>query len=387
MFKNIRKLFLLSCLSTSISIQAFGAMEYTGTVTPVKVIQHGAGNNAYFYGSLDYVARIGEIALPSITDAEGNVVKQGTNLFSLHMAYWKEQRNGAQAQMDAAGIMVKEAKKNLERYQALVKPGAASEEVYEGYIATYANALSNFRNYQGAVIQYNEFLNQAKAFVSPFEGIVTQVMYSHGVTAENENTIEITQLNPIGISVIMPRAEARKIGMNKPVKIFPLGSDTPQGILYGRTLISDTGITFQTRNTPALSKEDADLRIHRNCFPIFNFSSTATDSKLAVPQSAIVKDSVGTFVWLADNSQTMIPGKGVNNRYKIEKVYIKLTGLNRLVSGFSKIEELSNPGKLQIHDLVLNNPPADLKDGETICFPQERYVLMPGDQVRVVIGN
>lgn len=387
MFKNIGNLFLLSCLSAFISMPLFGASEYTGTVTPIKVIEHGAGNNAYFYGSLDYVARIGEIALPSITDADGNVVKQGTNLFSLHMKYWIEQRKGAQDQMDAAGIMVKEAKKNLERYQILVKPGAASEEVYEGYIAAYATALSNFRNYQGNVIQYDEFLKQARAFVSPFEGIITKVMYSQGVTAENENTVEITQLNPIGISIKMSREEARKIGMNKHVKVFPLGSDNPQGILYGRSIVTDEGITFQTRNTPAISKEDANLRIVRDVFPVFNFSNTDMDSKLAVPQNAILNDASGTFVWLADNSQAMIPGKGTNNQLKIEKVYIKLAGFNRLITGFSKVEALSDPGKIKLYDIVINNPPADLKDGETICFPQERYVMMPGDQVKVIIGN
>ncbi len=88
---------------------------------------------------------------------------------------------------------------------------------------------------------------------------------------------------------------------------------------------------------------------------------------------------------MADNVRTMIPGEGIDNTFKIKKVYIKLAGLNRLNTGFITLEALSDPGKLKLFDVVLNNPPADLKEGELIYFPQERYVLMPGDQVKVVI--
>ncbi len=202
-----KKHLILSLLSASVLSSAVYAAEYTGTVAPLKVIQHGAGTNAYFYGYLKYAARLGEIALPSETNSKGETVVKGTVLFSMDREYWAQQLKGAQDQEAAAKVALDEASVNLKRYQELIKTNATSQEIYEGYLGQVASSYNTWAQAKGNVVQFQEFLKLTD-FVSPFEGIITRVMYSQGVTAENEAVFELTQLNPIGIDIPMSREEA-----------------------------------------------------------------------------------------------------------------------------------------------------------------------------------
>ena len=48
---------------------------------------------------------------------------------------------------------------------------------------------------------------------------------------------------------------------------------------------------------------------------------------------------------------------------------------------------LKNPGKLKQYDLVVEDPPKDVKNGDKVFWSQEKLLFMPGDPVRVEIGK
>ena len=83
--------------------------------------------------------------------------------------------------------------------------------------------------------------------------------------------------------------------------------------------------------------------------------------------------------------------KGIDTQFQIEKIYVTPADMIRYHTGYTKIVALKDSGKLELNDLVLNNPPSTklvtLKDGDTVYYPPQAYLMMPGDEVRVVIGD
>ena len=51
------------------------------------------------------------------------------------------------------------------------------------------------------------------------------------------------------------------------------------------------------------------------------------------------------------------------------------------------MQALKDHGSLKLNDVVLVNPPKNLKEGEKLFLPMNRYILMPGEKVKVVIGD
>ena len=107
-----------------------------------------------------------------------------------------------------------------------------------------------------------------------------------------------------------------------------------------------------------------------------------------MPVNSLMKDSKGSFIWKAVDQRNMQVNSGINFFFKVNKVYVVPDNLQRMYGGFEKIRALKESGSLKEFDLVLSDDiPDNLKDGDTVCFPQERYKLMPGDQVKVIIGK
>jgi len=352
--------------------------EYTGTVTSLLVSQYKTGSDAYYYGSIIYVAGLGEITRPGIRDSKGKIVRKGTMLYSLNLRYWQQQLEGSKELLTAGKMMLKETLENFKRYQVLVKPGATSEEIYENYFSLLSSSYDSYLNDEASYMENQEFL-KASYQVASFEGIVDQVLYNQGLTSENAAALEVTMLNPIGITVKMPRSKARQIGINTPVKVIPSSSGEPQGIYYGYSMLTPDGITFVTANAPLYTPDSKGLRAIRNVVSVTKFYIDLFYDTLAVSDQSVLKDKKGEFVWKVNHIQ--------GSQFKLEKVYIKTLDMYRLKNGAIRLQALAETAGLKLNDLVVNNPAKDLKDGEMICIPQPKYLLMPGDQVKVIIGK
>lgn len=390
MFKNIGKLFLAGCISATVSVPMFADTELTGTVTPLNVSERAAGTDTAYPGVLSHVIGLGTIAYPYITRQNDDIIVQvGTPLYTYDMAWWNAYFKQAKDTYAATVVELDIAKKNVTRYKELVKTNAENQEVLEGYLAAYATALGNYENAK-ATIPFN-FEAVREATCRPtFEGICTKIYQSCGLQV-GQPILEFTQLNPIGINVKMDRAQARKLS-GKPVKIYPVGVDKAQGIIYGRTMLTDDGVQLVTENNPEsyLTDPGFKIRIHRDCSSVVNFHMVDIDKKdtiLAVREFSIQKDDKGYFVWRAKGQQELNASAGLDNTFTIEKVYVTPGNLFRRADGWADLQSLNDAGSLKLKDLVLAHPPADLKEGEEIFFPSKNYVLMPGDQVKVVIGN
>ena len=390
MFKNIGKLFLVSCFSASVSIPMFGATELTGTVTPLNVSERAAGTDTAYPGVLSHVIGLGTIAYPYITRQNDDIIVQvGTPLYTYDMAWWNAYFKQAKDTYAATVVELDIAKKNVTRYKELVKTNAENQEVLEGYLAAYATALGNYQNAKASIPFNFEAVREATCRPT-FEGICTKIYQSCGLQV-GQPIMEFTQLNPIGINVKMDRAQARKLS-GKPVKLYPVGVDKAQGIIYGRTVLTDDGVQFVTDNNPKsyLTDPGFKITIHRDCAPVTDikmFDISLKDCIYGVRDSSIQKDDKGYFVWKANGQKELNATSGMSDTFTIEKVYVTPGNLFRRSDGWANIQSLKDAGSLQLNDLVLFNITSPLTEGQVIHFPSKNYVLMPGDQVKVVIGN
>ncbi|MCP4181303.1 MAG: hypothetical protein GY756_26365 [bacterium] len=394
-YKSLKVSFIFCFFLLFITIKAQAAKKYIGTVVTLQTNTIASGTDYSYYGTVERVARLGKIIQPQVTDLDGKIIKQGTVLIKLKEDYWRDRVLAAKSAVNSAKADLLTNKENLERYRRLTSSVSkvASIQEFQSARANYYDSLNTLDTNVTTLLETQIALDYCIQ-VAPFEGIVDEVMYASGQATANPATIKISQLNPIGIKVEMPRKEANKIKINTPVKIINKLTNTTQGVFYGYSILCKDGIIFRTsnhlrdydNNTP---QSDQNIPRVRNCMTVMKFFGNDLNSKtLAVAEGSLNKDNKGYFVWRAVNQKSLQAEKGINHLFKVEKVYISPSNIQRPMDGFTTCRLLSDNGKLKLHDLILTDlPTSPLKDGDTVSFNQERYDLMPDDSVEVIIGN
>ena len=388
---KIKQLFLNNAgfffffFSIFISVEIYGYKTYSGTAVPLIKDKIPAGSDADYWGYLKFVARWGEIIQPQIIDMNGKVIEKGTVLTQMDRKYWIAKVNVAKGELLAAEKSMNAAYSNFKRYKKLYPTGASPVKEYENMRAIYYEAIGTYEKAKADLIENERVLEECK-HLAPFEGIVDKVYYSSGTLSTNPNVIEISQLNPIGIKVNMNKDEAAAINSNTSVSIYLHDNETPIGVYNGYSMLCDNGIIFRTKNTPRRNNNKNLPEVQ--CYPVMkSYFNRRFDNTLGVPVSALLKDDEGYYVWKAENRKTMQAGKGLDPVFQIEKVYVVPGNLKRQYYGVGIMRLLNDPGTLRRHDIIISSPPENLKNGMTVSFPPERYLLMPGDPVKVVIGE
>ena len=389
MFKYSKFTLIILLVLSNIYIPVFASKEYTGTIISLEVVKRTVNYDAAYEGGIGYVATPGALYTTYITNLKGNKVIQGAPLYKYVLPYWEGLVKEYEDYTKTSKVTLEDAKIEYDMAQKLVKPGAVSVKTLDDRTDKYITALKNYEKNKAMINVKYEDVREA-VYRPPFEGMLTKI-YETGGVASGGYVIEYTQLNPIGISVKMDRNEAKKL-YNKPVKIFPAGKAKPQGILYGRTLLTDDGVTFITENSPlsTINDPDSKIKIHRDYALVWNFDLKVKGQKgptLCVNKKAILKDSDGYFVWIIDGYRDMSPDKGINNIFTASKVYITPDNLFKSVYGHMDYQALKKHASLKLYDIALLNPPKDYKEGEKLFLPINAYILTPGEKVKVVVGR
>lgn len=389
-------------LMTLCSSFLYSAQEYKGKVVSLAIENYTTTTGGYDRGWVVNLAKLGQICLPTVygstdgSEIAGSDIKYpGTLLINGYNLAWVGIYVGQKIQVSADEQIMALDYINYRRWQKLYGENAESDYGYEDTENDYAASVGTYRvavdelkeDYQQDIMLYT----RARA-----EGIVTGVTQSAGSDVGGAPAIQFTWLNPIGIQVNIPREIARNLTPETPVKFYINGIERPFGIYNGYTFPTSDAAMFMTRNYPIIEKntilEDNGVPVLREWQGVSNFNIYPSSEKLlAVPTGAIQKDDQGTFVWRAKGQKVMQSDKGIDTKFQIEKVYITVADMFRYQTGYTQIAALKDNGTLELNDLVLNNPPDTkfviLKDGETVYYPPQAYLFMPGDEVRVVIGD
>jgi len=386
--KHIKNFLIFATIS--LSLQSYGGKVFTGIAVPLVVENISSGSDASYYGTVRYIANKGDLIQPRITDLSGKTVSPGTIVMKQGTKYWKAILDADIANIATSKQDLLTATENLKRYKELAPSGAESIQNYQQFQNAYYKYFGAYIQTQGNFLLDAEVLDSRTQY-APFEGYVSDVMYTIGRASGNPQTVEITQLNPIGIKVEMDRKGASKITPATPITIYIPETGTKQGVYNGFSILCDEGIIFITENYPKKLTASAMKSVKyevKSCFPVdYFYINFSTNKELSVPRNAILKDSKGYFVWKAQNRKYLVPGESLNPVFQVEKAYITPGNLQRLFAGRVHFRILTKSGNLAFGDVVLTDTPKDLKNNDTVAFMPRKYIIMPGDGVKVEIDN
>ena len=133
-----------------------------------------------------------------------------------------------------------------------------------------------------------------------------------------------------------------------------------------------------------LTDDEKSLPVVSNVSFVFNKNGDDFRKIIWIPENSILEDEKGSFIWLAKgqimNDKTNI----IDRRFIAEKHYVKsLDKFNNL--GINTFRCVENPGHLKLYDIIIMNPPTDLKDGSKVVYQPSRWLLRLGDQIKVII--
>ena len=376
----------------SVTVLHAAEKTYTGVVTPVLVQTIASGAHGTNFGSVKRVEKLGSIITPSQLFLDGKTAVQGTIVLQQGKTYYENK-----VIEDAENILIDKQNIstdlfNYQKYLKLCEEQTLGPLKYEGYFDTYVIDVGKKKSEGGHFIS-DSTMFKTRTMTAPFEGYVSKVMYVMGMASGCPPTVEITQLNPIGIKVEMSRDLANNINANTPVTVFLPNSNKKVGVYNGCSLLQDDGILFLTDNyqspVEGNSNKSIDYKITINDVSTADsfYVDNSIDKNLCVPVDALKQDGKSFYVWRAKDQNTLLPGKISPTVFQVEKVSITPGNKQRFYAGNTLLRMLTDSGKLKKGDLILSNPPKELKDGDNVGVMPNRYTLMPGERVKIVIGE
>jgi hypothetical protein len=362
---------------------------YDGVATPIISTTIRFGYNDAFRGIITYVARPGSILHGPEYDATGKVIRSGTLLVKMKTDYRQSVVDGKLAELESSEANLKNAKDNYDRFSGLIKTDATSMQIYQQSLADYLSAIGHKKAAE-ADVKLAQVMLDACTFGAPFDAIVDNVYFPSGLCAGELDIVKISQLFPMGIKVKMDRESALKITPATTVKVYPCGSDQALGIFHGMSYLLPDGIMFRVNNYQLPPSEDAkNLPVCRTS-PVFMIPSGGNIHKsvAAVPQESILKDGAGYYLWAAKDQTDSHPDKVQDIVFAVKKVRIVPDDRLLGIEPHSLLRVLKDSGGIKAFSTILTPPfPDSLKDDAKVHIYNPRYLFMPGDPVKVVIGE
>jgi len=351
------------------------AREFKGVAKSLITCNVLSGFNDNFRGMITSTAYPGDIFEGPVKDTKGNIIKEGSILFTID-------KTVRQMRLDEELAKLTVSKEDYERDLKLLPGHSISEAKFQKDRSSYMEAVAKVKQYQ--------YLVDLCTIHAPFDGIVNSINCIGWLSGEPA-VMSISQLVPIGIQVDMNRELANQIKSTTPIAIYPDPSISKEvfGISRGNSILTDNGITFLVENHKAETEvmvNGKKIHVISSISPVLPFDYTEEyKGTLSVNAQCIFKDEKGSFVWLAVGQKNLVP-KGLDKVFPVKKVYIELLGKSTFDNIFIEYAAIKHTKEINLNDITLGEYPKNLKDGDLVTVQDRRYVLMPGDKVRVVIG-
>jgi RND family efflux transporter MFP subunit len=283
-------------------------LEATGSTAPTK--------------NVDLVARVQGL-LQSINYQDGDLVKQGTTLFTIEPETYKLKLEQAQAAETGAQASVKQAEADFKRQSDLVTRQVVSQATLDQSTSSRDNAQANLQqaqvNSKIAAVNYG-YTN----VTAPFDGIVSAHLVSVGElvgAASPTQLASIVQYDPIYVNfnvdeqeVLRIRAEAAQRGMTaSDLKQVPIevGLQTESGYPHKGKL--DYAAPTVNQSTGTLAVRGILPNAERVLLPGYFVRVRIPLEKrkaLLIPDAALGSDQAGRYV-LVVNGENVVEQRKV----------------------------------------------------------------------------
>ncbi|HJO93054.1 MAG TPA: hypothetical protein QF753_06620 [Victivallales bacterium] len=378
-------IFLFFILTTS---YAENSKTVKGTATPITEANLTYSFRETVPGKIIYTAKEGCIAKGPVYNKDGKIIKEGDLLLKIADGRRKNVVKERNHMVKVAKAVLDFAKLDLERYKTLQKPGRkiAPRQHLEMAESKYLQAMSNYYNKMLDVERATNWVESATRR-SDFDCLVTDVNNACGYATSSTKILKITQLNPMGIKLTLPRDEAYELSDAKKIEIYPLSSNIPVTALSNDFIYVKDGVLVRVPNSSlypgSIVREGKNIPVLNDIFSIYSNQ----DNKLTVAKNALIeKDNKHYLLYKAIFKAKQDFNGKVIKLYSIQKVSVETE--NTITQPVPNMKQyVLRPNKnLSQSDIVLPNTLSDkFKDGDLVFIAQERYKFMPDDPVKIKI--
>ena len=277
-----------------------------------------ATGNSAAVNSADLVARVAGF-VDAINYKDGDVVKEGQELFTIEPESYDLKLKQSQAAEDSAKAVLKQAQADYQRQVDLTKSGTASKATLDTSTATRDSARASVQ--QAEVNTKLAAINLGYAHVTaPFGGVVTARKVSVGAyVGGGSPTVlaTIVELNPIYVNfnidekdVLHIRAEIRRRGLTpadlKKV-VVEVGLQTEDGYPHHGTLDYASPTVDASTGTlaaRAILQNPKDVLLP-GMFVHVRIPTDKVDNALLVPDTALGSDQAGRYLLVVNKDNVV----------------------------------------------------------------------------------
>ncbi|MDR3424941.1 MAG: MdtA/MuxA family multidrug efflux RND transporter periplasmic adaptor subunit [Alphaproteobacteria bacterium] len=287
--------------------------------------------------------------LQEIGFQEGQIVKKDDFLAQIDPRPYQVALEQAQGALQKDQGLLKDAQINLARYQKLVEQNSISKQQLDTQTALVQQDEGNVAADQAQIDAAK--LNVAYCHITaPITGRVglRQVDAGNYVqTSDTNGIVVLTQLDPISVVFTLPEDQLPPImkrlatGVELPVEAYDRGGATK--LAEGKLTAVDSQINTSTGTIKLRAQFDnASGILFPNQFVNAQVKVDTVQGAIVAPQAAILRGSVGTFVYLAKDDGTVAvrPVKtGVSQGNNVEILSGLEAGDKVVVDGTDKLRD------------------------------------------------
>jgi hypothetical protein len=396
--KNMfKKMFFLFTLIASLSIFVnLYAKTYEGTVSrsvksnfPTNFVRPGVDG---FNGHLTWIAPVGTFARGPVYNEKGEIIRKGDVLALCDKRFYLSYVEEAKADIKAnKGVFTSAANDYKRKAKLLTGEGTKggtpviAKSDYDTSEATYNRALGDLKKAEEN-LKYQNLLLENCTIRAAYDCYIMKHVNSVGSwTNVDYPTMEVMRLSPMYIDVKMSRDEAKQIfNGNNMVNVYTKDSKKPYIAYVQYAQFTKNGIRIPVANHFSDVPENIKIPIINKYSLIRRFEIGST--KLAVSIKCIQKDKKGLYVWQAEGQQVK-GNKMIDKTFKVHKKYIKTTDELRKTLPMGMIQCLKDFDNFKIRDVILEDIPKGLKDGDEVYYHKENLIFWPNDKVKVIIDS
>jgi len=302
---------------------------------------------------------------------EGEFVDKNKVLFIIDPQEYQIALKKAQASLEQYDTEVKKAQRDYERNKELIKDNAVSQKDYDDSLSAYEKAQANYRAAKSEVDDAERNLGYSKV-KAPISGIARKENHSVGslISLNGDDSVLTTmvQINPLHVNFSVPgkqlarlkeaiEQEKMSIQEEKAVVEVLIGSKVypyPGKIIFFDSAEDPLTSTFAIK--VEVPNPESKLDMTPGQFVKVRVKGITFNNAVLVPQSALVENPNGTFVYVVNTSSNNVVEAvpvSAQIRDSIAVVYDGLKGDETVISGGSLKVMPGIPVKVELKNMNL----------------------------------
>lgn len=280
---------------------------------------------------------------------EGQEVKAGDLLVEIDPRPFEVQLTQAEGQLLNAQATLTNAKRDLARYQQLVKNNLVSRQQLDAQIALVNQTEGSLKTAQGAVDSANLQLaySRVTAPISGRVGLKLADVGNYVSSGDSTGLVVITETHPIDVIFTLPETELSSLlpaeKADQKLTVEAWDRENKQQIDTGYLLSMDNQIDVTTGTIKLKARfTNEDNRLFPNQFVNTRVKVATLADAITIPVAAVQTGNNGSFVWLV-NDENRVSKQPVTTGIRSGEVMVIVQGIEagqRVVTdGLDRLKE------------------------------------------------